>query len=135
MKNAAAVVFGLCGRTAALLRTKTGNDQNGDPRVISGWSLPLFESNKNFTFAQDNDLEPKRRAGLNILDRISPEGNLVMDLRRRYITQRSAKNNGGKTAARNTKAAPAPTERYLKDPFTSVKIITRDGAFSRENIV
>lgn len=65
---------------------------------------------------------------LNILDVIDAEGNLRTDLRRRYIMELSAQNNGGKTTA------AAPTEYYLKDPFTFTtagRKITRDyGEFS-----
>lgn len=131
MKCVAAVLYRLCGRTAALFRTNTGNDQNCDPWVILGWSLPLLELKKNFTFPQDSDLEP----ALNILDLISPEGNLTMDLRSRYITELSAENNGGKQPLWATqKLLLLP----LKDPFTfrvaSIKI-AREGAFSRGNMV
>lgn len=74
----------------------------------------------------------------NILDQISPEGNLRMDLRRRYITALCWEQWRKTAAVSNTKAAPAPTEYYLKDPFTftteSIKT-TRDGAFYKENMV
>lgn len=121
--NVAAVLFRLCGRIADLFRTKTGNDQNGDPELFQDEASCC--SNRTW-IPQDNDLKPKIRAVLNILDHISPEENMKDRpweiLHNRALCREEWKKT---TAVRNTKAASAPTECYLKDPFTFITASTQ----------
>lgn len=60
MKLVAAVLCRLCGRTAAPLRTKTGNDQNGDPSYFRE-KLPAARAKQEFhLYARQYDPEPNR---------------------------------------------------------------------------
>lgn len=71
---------------------------------------------------------------LNILDQMSPEGNLTMELKSSYIMELAVEKNVGKPL-RDTKAAPTPTEGPIHINGTAAsKNITGKGACSRRNM-
>lgn len=133
MKSVAAVLCRLCGKTAALLRTKTGNDQNGDPELfrdeasrcsrISPFHKTMISS-QNRTSAEHPGSDQSWR---------KPEDGPEETLHNSTL-QRTMEEN---SRCEQHKSCSCSHWVYLKDPFTltteSIKT-TRDGAFSRENI-
>lgn len=132
------MLYRLCGRTAALLRTKTGNDQNGDPELFqdeasrcqSRTRISPFHNTMIWSQSRTSAEHPGPDQSWR-----KPEDGHEETLYNRALCREQWRKT---TAVSNTKAAPSPTENYLKDPFTfttASRKIAGEGAFSRKNMV
>lgn len=85
-----AAVLRLCGRTAALLRTKTGSDRNGDPELFQDEVARCSNPTRISPFFTRQWSGAKTRPALSILDQM--EETWGKDPRRRCITVKSGGN-------------------------------------------